>query len=164
MTEKKVIVYSTPTCPYCNILKDFLKKKGVKFEDYNVAVDAEKAREMVQRTGQNGVPVITIDNNVVIGFDQARIETLLNAEPEEPVDPNVVKVYSTPTCPFCVKVKEFLKENNIDFEDINVAEDQKAAAYMVNKTGQAGVPVIETRGEYIVGFDEPRLRQILDIE
>ena len=68
MTEKKVIVYSTPTCPYCNILKDFLKKKGVKFEDYNVAVDAEKAREMVQRTGQNGVPVITIDNNVVIGF------------------------------------------------------------------------------------------------
>lgn len=74
-----------------------------------------------------------------------------------------VKVYSTPTCPWCKKTKEFLKENNVDFKDVNVAEDQKAREEMVEKSGQMGVPVIEIDGEIIMGFDPEKMKQKLDL-
>jgi glutaredoxin-like YruB-family protein len=74
-----------------------------------------------------------------------------------------VKVYSTPTCPWCHRVKEFLNENDIKFEDINVAEDQEAANKMVEKSGQRGVPVIEIDGEIIVGFDAEAIKKALKI-
>lgn len=74
-----------------------------------------------------------------------------------------VKVYSTPTCPWCHKAKEFLTENKIEFEDINVAEDQKASQEMVEKSGQRGVPVIEIDGEMIVGFNPEAIKKALKI-
>ena len=74
-----------------------------------------------------------------------------------------VTVFSTPTCPWCVKAKEFLKENNIEFEDVNVAEDQEKAQYIIEKTGQMGVPVIEIDGEFIIGFNEAALREKLGL-
>jgi len=74
-----------------------------------------------------------------------------------------VKVYSTPSCPWCHKVKEFLKENNIEFEDINVAENQDAAREMIEKSGQQGVPVIDVDGNMVVGFNEPKLRELLKL-
>jgi len=75
-----------------------------------------------------------------------------------------VKVYSTPTCPWCKKVKEFLTENKIKFKEIDVAEDAKAAKDMIEKSGQQGVPVVEVDGEMIVGFDEEKLKKLLKIE
>lgn len=72
-----VIVYSTPTCPYCHQLKDFLKEKGVAFEDKNVAVDTAARDEMVQKSGQLGVPVSAIGDQIVVGFDQVKIAELL---------------------------------------------------------------------------------------
>jgi len=75
-----------------------------------------------------------------------------------------VKVYSTESCPWCHKAKEFLKEHNIPFEDINVGEDEKARNEMIEKSGQMGVPVIDIKGEILVGFDEPKLRELLDIK
>ena len=74
-----------------------------------------------------------------------------------------VKVYSTPTCPWCHKVKEFLEENKIAFEDINVAEDQKEAQDMFQKSGQMGVPVTDVEGEIIVGFDKNKLKKALKL-
>lgn len=74
---KKVAVYSTPTCPYCVRAKQFLTEKGVVFENYDVASDQAKADEMVERSGQMGVPVIDIDGEMVVGFDKERITTLL---------------------------------------------------------------------------------------
>ena len=74
-----------------------------------------------------------------------------------------VKVYSTPTCPWCHKAKDWLKEKNIKFEDINIAEDTKAGEEMVEKSGQRGVPVIEIDGKMVVGFDEPKLKELLGI-
>jgi len=74
-----------------------------------------------------------------------------------------VKVYSTPTCPYCKMAKEFLEENNVEFEDINVAEDHEAAKEMVEKSGQQGVPVILIDEEVVVGFDEERLRELLNL-
>jgi len=75
----------------------------------------------------------------------------------------MVKVYSTPTCPYCVTLKEFLKENNIEFEDIDVSSDEKAADEMVKKSGQMGVPVADINGEIVVGFDKEKIKQLLKI-
>ena len=75
-----------------------------------------------------------------------------------------VTVYSTPTCPWCVKVKDFLKANKIKFEDKNVAEDEKARDEMVEKSGQMGVPVIVIEGhDPIVGFDQEAIKKALNI-
>jgi len=74
-----------------------------------------------------------------------------------------VKIYSTPTCPFCMMTKKFLKENNIDFEDIDVSTDQAKAQEMVQKSGQMAVPVLDIDGEIIVGFDKEKIRKALGL-
>jgi len=75
-----------------------------------------------------------------------------------------VIVYSTPTCPYCVVAKEFLKDNNIEFEAKDVAVDEAARKEMLEKTGQMGVPVVDIDGEIIIGFNEGRIRELLDIK
>ena len=74
-----------------------------------------------------------------------------------------VTIFSTPTCIYCKKTKEFFKKHNVKFKDINVAADQKAAHEMIEKSGQQGVPVINIDGKIVVGFDEPKLRKLLKI-
>jgi glutaredoxin-like YruB-family protein len=76
---KTIIVYSTPTCPYCMMVKKFLKEKNIKFQEIDVSKDPKKAHEMVKKSGQMGVPVIDIDNNIVIGFNKNKIEELLKS-------------------------------------------------------------------------------------
>lgn len=77
-TNKKVIVYSTPTCPYCVYAKEYFKQKGVEFEDVDVTKNESLAREMIIKSGQMGVPVIDIDNNIVVGFQPNVFEELLS--------------------------------------------------------------------------------------
>lgn len=74
----KITIYSTPTCPYCEMTKDFLRENKIDFTDVNVAADQEKAQEMVEKSGQFGVPVIDIDGQIIIGFDKPKIARLLN--------------------------------------------------------------------------------------
>ena len=74
-----------------------------------------------------------------------------------------IKVYSTPTCPFCVRTKQFLKENNIDFEDIDVSANQEKVQEMVQKSGQMSVPVLDIEGEIIVGFDKEKISKALGL-
>lgn len=74
-----------------------------------------------------------------------------------------VLIYSTPTCPWCHKTKEYLKEKGISFTDINVAEDQAKAQEMIQKSGQMGVPVTDIDGTIIIGFDKPALNKALGI-
>ena len=73
----KVKIYSTPTCVYCVTLKKFLEEKGVEFEDIDVSSDEEAAKDMVERSGQMGVPVIEIDGEMIVGFDKAKISEKL---------------------------------------------------------------------------------------
>lgn len=82
---------------------------------------------------------------------------------KEPAMQKYVKVYSTPTCPWCIRIKQFLKENSISFEDIDVSSDQGAAEEMVRKTGQMGVPVVDIDGEAIVGFDKEKIKAALGL-
>ncbi len=77
MKAKKILIYSTPTCHYCNIAKDFFKEKGFKYEEYNVSTDLEKRKEMVEKSSQMGVPVIDIDGDIVVGFDEDQVAKLL---------------------------------------------------------------------------------------
>jgi len=66
----KIMIYSTPSCSFCAMAKEFLKENNIPFEEYNVAADLEKRKEMMQKTGQMGVPVIDVDGSVIVGFDK----------------------------------------------------------------------------------------------
>ena len=72
-----VTIYSTPTCHFCHAAKEFFKENNVAYEDFNVAEDLEKRKEMIQMTGQLGVPVIKIGDDIVIGFDEKKVRELL---------------------------------------------------------------------------------------
>lgn len=72
-----VTVYTTPTCGFCVKVKDYLKKAGVTFSEYNVADNREKAEEMVKKSGQMGVPVIDINGKIIVGFNKPEIDKAL---------------------------------------------------------------------------------------
>ena len=78
MAEKKVVIYSTPTCPYCRRVKDYLTQKGISYTDYDVAKDRDKAKEMIDKSKQMGVPVIIVDHEIVVGFNQAKLDSLFS--------------------------------------------------------------------------------------
>ena len=74
-----------------------------------------------------------------------------------------VKVYSTPTCHFCLQLKEWLNKHKIEFENVDVSTDQKASQEMMEKSGQMGVPVTDIDGEIIIGFDKGRIAGKLNV-
>lgn len=74
-----------------------------------------------------------------------------------------IKVYSTVTCPWCHKLKEFLKENGVDFEDIDISANPKAAEEMIEKSGQMTVPVLDIDGAIIIGFDRESIARALGL-
>jgi len=77
---KTVSIYSTPTCVYCNAAKDYFKANNVAYTEFNVASDLERRKEMIDKTGQMGVPVIAIGDEIVVGFDQDKVAELLAAK------------------------------------------------------------------------------------
>lgn len=74
---KEVIIYSTPTCHFCHLAKDFFNEKGIAYTEYDVMTNMEKRQEMFDKSGQMGVPVIMVDGKIVVGFDQPQISSLL---------------------------------------------------------------------------------------
>ena len=76
--QKQVMIYSTPTCHFCHAAKDFFTANHIEFTDYNVASDLTKRQEMIQKSGQMGVPVIDIGGELVVGFDEEKLRELLH--------------------------------------------------------------------------------------
>ncbi len=76
----------------------------------------------------------------------------------------MIKVYSTPTCPYCITLKKFLKEKGFEFADIDVSADEKELQEMIDKSGQMGVPVIDINGEIVVGFNRDKIVELLNIK
>lgn len=76
-SAKKVEIYSTPTCIYCEMAKDFFDENGIKYENFDVAANAAKRKEMMEKTGQLGVPVIVIDGDWLVGFNEEKLKELL---------------------------------------------------------------------------------------
>ena len=85
------------------------------------------------------------------------------AKTKSKTKPAKVKIYTTSTCPWCVKTKEFFKANNVKYEEVNVAADEKARNEMFEKSGQFGVPVTDVGGTIIVGYDKESLRKALNL-
>ena len=81
---KNVTIYSTPTCHYCGMAKEYFKANGVSYSEFNVAADADKRKEMMEKSGQLGVPVIVIDDQVVVGFNRPRLARLLEIDENKP--------------------------------------------------------------------------------
>jgi len=73
-----VTLYSTPSCAYCRMAKDYFRQNGIAFSEYNVASDQRKADEMVRKSGQMGVPVIDVNGSIIIGFNKPQIEKALH--------------------------------------------------------------------------------------
>jgi len=78
--DKNVTIYTTPTCHYCQLAKEFFAEKNIPYTAYDVSSDADKRNEMIQMTGQLGVPVIVIEGNVMVGFDREKIAAKLGVE------------------------------------------------------------------------------------
>ncbi|MFH1056429.1 MAG: glutaredoxin domain-containing protein [Candidatus Micrarchaeota archaeon] len=76
---------------------------------------------------------------------------------------HTVKIFTTPTCVYCVMAKQFFKEKKVEYNELDVSKDRSAAEEMIEKSGQMGVPVIEVDGKIILGFDKPALKQALEI-
>jgi len=74
---KNVTIYSTPTCHFCHAAKEFFKENNIKFTDYDVSSDEDKRSEMVEKSGQMGVPVIFVDGEMMVGFEENKLKTLL---------------------------------------------------------------------------------------
>ena len=175
MKNHKVIVYTSPTCSWCKKVRDYFSEKGLEIEEVSVVGNSEKALEMVEKSGQMGVPVVVIDDEVIVGYNKEKIDEALAKEvvEEEKVVEEVKKevvneehkivVYSTPTCHWCKKVKEYFDENNLKYEEVNVAEDREKAKEMVEKSGQMGVPVVEIDHEVIIGFNKEKFDALLDL-
>jgi glutaredoxin-like YruB-family protein len=81
-------------------------------------------------------------------------------KPTKPTNPKVT-VYSTPSCGYCVQLKDWLRKNKIEFTDIDVSRNQEAARYIIGKSGQRGVPQTEIKGEVVVGFDPDRIMELI---
>lgn len=78
MTTSQVTIYSTPTCHFCHAAKDFFTENKIAFTDHDVAADLEKRKEMIDKSGQMGVPVITVGDQFVVGFDEPKLRELLS--------------------------------------------------------------------------------------
>ena len=77
MSDKQVVIYSTPTCHFCQQAKEFFKENNVEYTEHDVAADQAKAQEMVQKSGQMGVPVIFVGEDMTIGFDEGKLREQL---------------------------------------------------------------------------------------
>ncbi|MBL7051565.1 MAG: glutaredoxin family protein [Nanoarchaeota archaeon] len=80
MKEHKIVMYGTPSCHWCKKAKEFFVEKGVKYEYIDVQADQEKAKEMVEKSGQMGVPVIDIDGEILVGFEEDKIKKILEID------------------------------------------------------------------------------------
>ncbi len=80
-------IYTTPTCPYCKMAKEYMKQKGVEFKEYNVTEDREALQELVRLTDRRSVPVIRSGNEVMVGFDHGRLEQMINCAKQQTLVP-----------------------------------------------------------------------------
>ncbi len=141
-----------------------------------MAVNVAEVRDIHEQYGISSVPVLLEFNgsefiNVLKGclgtdhyksYFEKTIYELKSGSEDKPS--KRVTVYTTPTCPWCTTVKNFLRKHGIRYTEVDVASDQNAAKSMVAKSGQQGVPQTEINGEMVIGFDQSKLNRLLDLK
>jgi glutaredoxin-like YruB-family protein len=160
-------------CAYGNIREAAEKAKEITL----LCADVSDVRDIHENYGITSVPNLLIFEkgelkNIVKGcnenghysniFEHVSISKTTSAGNEKPQ--KRVTVYSTPTCHWCTTLKNYLKDHNITFRDIDVSRDMKAAEDLVKRSGQRGVPQTDINGQMIVGFDKARINQLLEIK
>jgi len=160
------------SCAYNNLL-DAWKKES---EAFVYTADVSQVRDIHEKFGINSVPSLLIfsngqfENTVKGCHDSIYFRSIMeNAiyqakEKAEGKTAKNVVVYSTPSCSWCNTLKTWLRKNNIRFTDIDISRDQKAAEEMVRKSGQKGVPQTDVNGQRVVGFNQARLKELLEIQ
>ncbi len=154
-------------------LEDALKEMEPKIRVF--ITDVSVVRDIHEKFSVNTVPsLLVFENgsfvNVIKGchesgffkalFENAVFQAKGRAEGKTTKH---VTVYSTPTCTWCTTLKNWLRKNGIPYTDVDVSRDEKAAMELVNRSGQQGVPQTEINGEMVVGFDQPKLKRLLEI-
>ncbi|MFP4024519.1 MAG: glutaredoxin domain-containing protein [Thiohalospira sp.] len=159
-------------CAFINLQKVEFKSQDVQF----LVVDVNKTRDIHQQYEITTAPVLlefiggkpgkVIKGCHEPGFFKSLFENALYSatQSKEEKKAKRVVVYSTPTCPHCNTLKTYLKEQKIPFRDIDVSRDQKMAQEMVKKSGQQGVPQIDINGRLIVGFNKPKIDELLELK
>lgn len=157
-------------CAYSNLNK-VIEKSG---ESGFYSADVTTVRDIHLVFGVNSVPsLLEFEGNelknIYKGCHQAeQLKAILNRQTatiksgDQKPSKNVV-VYSTPTCSWCTTLKNYLRDNNIRYRDVDVSRDERMAQEMVRKSGQQGVPQTEINGQIIVGFDRERINRLLEI-
>ena len=143
-----------------------------------VLVDVGRVKDLHRRFGVAAVPTVVLVERGEAARRAVGVQTaeqlaraLLDAPPAAAASPGAaerppahrVTVFTTPSCPWCTRVKAYLRQNAVDFREVDVAKDEKAAQRMVARSGQMGVPQLDIDGRMIVGFDKPRIDQLLKI-
>jgi glutaredoxin-like YruB-family protein len=158
--------------------KEAMKRLDAAHDDFSdtpvYVVNATNVRDIHPLLGVNSVPTIlalkkgAVAKNIQGLQSKEHYEMLFydapvhNADGSEKKQPSVM-VYSTPTCSWCNRLKQYLRKNRVLFSDIDVSRDQNAAKELVNRTGQMGVPQTNIGGEWIVGFDQAKFDKLLGI-
>ena len=160
-------------CAYANVKQAAEKAETITL----LCADVSEVRDIHANYGITSVPNLLIFEkgslkNIVKGcnenghysklFENVKIPKRSSGESDKPA--KRVTVYSTPSCPWCTTLKNYLKEKNIPFRDVDVSRDMTAAEDLVKRSGQRGVPQTDINGQIIVGFDKPRLNQLLEIK
>jgi len=160
-------------CAYTNIRDAAEKAKEITL----LCADVSEVRDIHPQYGIESVPNLLIFEksklkNIIKGcnenghysniFDHVTVAKASAVSGDKPA--KRVTVYSTPSCSWCTTLKNYLKEHNIPFRDVDVSRDMQAAEAMVKRSGQRGVPQTDINGQMIVGFDKTRINQLLDIK
>jgi glutaredoxin-like YruB-family protein len=140
------------------------------------SADVSQVRDIHPRFGINSVPAMVIFSgghyeNTIMGCHEATYykaileNSVFRAETRSaPGNAKQVTVYSTPSCSWCNTLKSWLQKNNIRYSDIDISRDQKAAEDLVRRSGQQGVPQTDVNGQIVVGFNQPLLKELLEIQ
>lgn len=159
-------------CAKSNLERVQLDEKNIKV----YTADVRQVRDIHGNYGIKSVPVLLEFNgqnlkNIVKGcqpetFYKSYFENIIyELKARSDTQPaKRVTVYTTPTCPWCTTVKNFLRKNGVRYTEIDVASDQNAAQSMVSKSGQQGVPQTEINGEMVIGFDQAKLNRLLELK
>ena len=159
-------------CAFQNIENAIRKSGKPEFFTADVSV----VKDIHQNYGVTTVPALLVfEDNKLTGivkgchdsnYYKALIENaLFTSISSEDVKPSRrVTVYSTPTCSWCNTLKTWLQKNNVKYSDVDISRDQKAAEELVRRSGQQGVPQTDINGSIVVGFDQPKLKQLLGIQ
>jgi len=182
----KITLYGSSSCGNCISTREYLKSKGIAFADKDVNNDSSanaEARAKCKEKGieVRGIPIIDVCGDMMVGFDQAKLEALLKkhgflgGEPTATVattttstETNVcsVTVYGTSSCPWCTKAKSYLKSKGVSYSDKDVGKDSSANQELVSKLqakglSTSGVPVIDICGDLVLGYDESKMDTLL---